>query len=130
MPFNPAYYFPQQYQPAQYQPQMPQMQPVQPQMQQPQAMTPPIRQASIIQISALGDEDQITIQPGSPQMFMTADDLHIVIKTLTPNGASKIYFDKRPPAPEEAPFNPSEYVRKDEIEKLVAGVLAAKEAAE
>ena len=119
MPYNPALYMPQTYQPV-YQPQIPQM-------PQQQAMTPPIRQASIIQINALGDEDQFQLQPGSPQMFMTADDLHIIIKTLGQNGANKIYFDRRPPEPQEPPFNPKEYVRRDEVENIVAAILAEKE---
>lgn len=119
MPYNPALYMPQGYQPM-YQPQM-----IQPPQQQ--AMTPPIRQAAIIQINSIGEEDQFQLQPGAPQMFMTADDLHIIIKTLGQNGSSKIFFDRRPPEPQEAPFDPKVYVRKDEIENIVAAILEGKE---
>ena len=119
MPYNPGLYMPMGYQPVQPMYQTP---PVQ---QAPQMMTPPMRQASIIQINAVGEEEQYQLQPNAPQMFMTSDDEHIIIKTLGANGANKVYFDRRPQMPEEAPFDPAMYVRRDEIKKLVADAVAA-----
>lgn len=102
------------------------------QPQQPAAaatMTPPTIHAEIIQVSSgeQGEKEvaQYPIGAGQSQMFMARDDSTIFIKTATANGYTLDIFDKRPPAPQPAPFDPSEYVRIDALQELVAPAVQA-----
>lgn len=122
MPYNPALYMPQNYNPMFQPTQMPQI----PQMQQPQMMTPPTIRAEIVQID--GGEQAAAAYPvgaGASQMMMERDDSAIYIKTATPNGYTLDVYERRARTPQDAPFDPAEYVRRDEIETLIAAVLAA-----
>jgi hypothetical protein len=115
---------PQQFQ--QYGYQIPQVQPVQNQpIQAQQSMTPPTIRAEIIQLP----EDEIDRYPmaaGTSQMFMTTDDGHIIIKSMYQNGQyDKTYYDKRPPAPPAPVFDPSEYVRKEDVQAYVQQAVEA-----
>jgi hypothetical protein len=113
---------PQQFQQYGYQ-QMPQAQSVQ--QTQAQTMTPPTIRAEIIQLP----EDEIDRYPmaaGTSQMFMTTDDGHIIIKSMYQNGQyDKTYYDKRPPAPPAPVFDPSEYVRKEDVQAYVQQAVEA-----
>lgn len=107
--------------------------PTQPQTQQaanygPQtAMTPPTIHAEIIQVESEEAVDTHPQAAGTSQMYMTRAEDKIVIKTQYANGFDKIIYDKRPPAPPAPAFVPEDYVRKDEITKLVAAAVAALE---
>lgn len=101
--------------------------------QQPAAaasMTPPTIHAEIIQVSN-GEQGELEviqypIGAGQSQMFITRDDSVIFIKTATANGYKLDIFDKRPPAPQPAPFNPDEYVRRDALPGLIAAEVQTK----
>ena len=59
-------------------------------------------------------------------MMIAKDDSFVAVKSVSVNGQSDfVIYDKRPPAPPVPTFNPQEYVRKDEIETLVAAALVA-----
>jgi len=106
------------------------MQPSQtaPQPQQPAAavaMTPPTIHAEIVQVEGEQWATQFPVGVGMPQMMMARDESAIFIKTATANGYTLDVFEKRPPAPKPAPFNPDEYVRLSALPELVAAEVQA-----
>ena len=123
MAYNSSLYFPQSYQP--YNPgyqQMPQVS----QQQQMQMMTPPTIHADIVQVDGEEAASAYPVGAGSSQMMIAKDDSAIYVKTASANGqASLDVFVKRPPAPKEPAFDPSVYVRKDEIESIVRKAIEA-----
>lgn len=72
---------------------------------------------------------QYPVGAGMSQMMIARDETAIFVKTATANGYTLEVFDKRPPAPQPAPFNPDEYVRLSALPGIVAAevqsVLAA-----
>lgn len=90
-----------------------------------QDMTPTIR-AEIKQVDNIEAIDRVPMAGGTSQMFMTKDESAIVIRSMLANGQhSDVIYDKRPPAPPAPKFDPSEYVRRDELETLLSAALAA-----
>jgi len=103
---------------------------VQPAAQQPQpaaavAMTPPTIHAEIVQVEGESSAAQYPVGVGMSQMMIARDDSAIFVKTATANGYTMDVFEKRPPAPKPAPFNPDEYVRIAELPGLVAAEVQA-----
>ena len=103
MPYNP--FFPVNYQPYQ-------------QYQQPQTRT--------VEAIPVDDEDVVLSFPvavGATVMMVAKDDRFVAFKTNGMNGESAIsFYDKRPPAPAQEPFDPSLYVRRDELERIIANM--------
>ena len=126
MAYNPALYFPQAYQP------FPAYQQIQPQAVQtatpPQMMTPPTIHAEIVQVDGEQAAAAYPVGAGASQMMIARDESAIYVKTATANGFSLDVFEKRVKSPQNAVFDPAEYVRRDEVEKLVTGILAAQSA--
>lgn len=99
-------------------------QPAQPAQQQPaQMMTPPTIRAEIIQVDDDGWEnyvDRFPVAGGASQMFMTRSEGKIIIKSAGQTGTLPLtIYDKRPPEPPAPAFDPAEYVRRDEAEKMI-----------
>lgn len=93
-------------------------------------MTPPTIRAEIIQIEDEAAVDRFPLAAGASQMFMTRAEDKIIIKTMGQDGPMPlVVYEKRPPAPPAPKFDPSEYVRRDEVETLVSAALAAQQAA-
>jgi hypothetical protein len=93
-------------------------------------MTPPTIRAEIIQIEDEAAVNRFPVAGGASQMFMTRAEDKIIIKTMGQDGPLPlIVYEKRPPAPPAPKFDPSEYVRRDEVETLVSAALAAQQAA-
>ena len=112
MAYNPQVYFPQN-----YQPQYPQYQPVQ---QQPTG-----RMVEVIPVDNESVAVDFPVSVGSTVEFMAKDDSFVAFKTVEMNGQSSFaIYDLRPPAPPAPAFDPSAYVRRDEIDALVAAVVA------
>ena len=122
MPYNPALYMPQTYQAMFQQPilQGTQMSPANPQM-----MTPPTIHAEIVQVDGEQAAAAYPVGAGASQMMIARDDSAIYIKTATANGFTLDVYEKRVKSPENAVFDPAEYVRRDEVETLVAAAIAA-----
>ncbi len=60
---------------------------------------------------------------GATVMFISKDDHFVAFKTNGMNGESAVtFYDRRPPAPAPEPFDPSLYVRRDELDKLLKGM--------
>lgn len=92
----------------------------QPQQQPAQMMTPPTIRAEIIQIEDEAAVDRFPLAAGASQMFMTRAEDKIIIKTMGQDGALPlVIYDKRPPAPPAPKFDPAEYVRRDEADKMI-----------
>lgn len=103
MAYNP--YFPQPYQPY-----------------QPQTFAPTIR-TEIVQVDNEEAAKAYPVGAGATQMMIARDDSAIYIKSALQNGQySMEVFVKRPPAPEPEPFDPSLYVRRDELAAMLAGM--------
>lgn len=111
--------------PANYQPYNPyqQYQQFQPQqMQQPQQQT---KYVEVIPVDTVQEAEACPMAAGSSFLFFARDDSFIAVKSVGVNGQTTFStYDRRPPAPVAPPFDPSEYVRRDELEKLVAGLVA------
>ena len=121
MIFNNGY--PASYQPFGYNYQQYQ-QPMQNQPQQQQMMTPPTIRAEIVQVDSEEAASNYPVGPGSSQMMIAKDDSAIFVKTAMANGQSALdVFVKRPPTPQKPPFDPSAYVRRDEIAGIINDAL-------
>lgn len=111
MAYNPSMYFPQNY--PMYQ--MPQMAPQAPQS----------RMVDIVPVDSVEAAETFPVAVGATQMMIAKDDSFIAVKINGVNGQSSFaVYDKRPPSPPAPVFDPSEYVRKDEVETLVSAALA------
>jgi len=95
-------------------------------VQQPsQPLTPPTIHAEIVQVDGEADVERWPVNAGASQMFITRDETQIIVKTMGANGPLPLdVYVKRPPAPVAPPFNPAEYVRRDELPELIAAVAA------
>ena len=112
-----------------------------PQMTFPQYQTPiyqpqPVQAAQPVQTSSrmveivpVDSEETAASWPvgvGSTQAMIARDDSFIAFKSVSVNGQTEfVLYDKRPPAPPEPPFDPKVYVRRDELDELVAAAVAA-----
>lgn len=83
-------------------------------------MTPPTIRAEIIQIEDEAAVDRFPVAGGASQMFMTRAEDKIIIKTMGQDGPLPlVVYEKRPPAPPAPKFDPAEYMRRDEADKLI-----------
>lgn len=99
-----------------------------PQGQNQQTMTPPTIRAEIIQVETPDAIDRCSQNPGTTQMYMTKDEQNIIVRTKLANGEhTDVVYDKRPPAPPEPKINPADYVRRDELESLIAEMIRKEE---
>ena len=113
------------YFPVGYQPVYPQNYP----QQAAQNMTPPTIHAEIVQVESEQAAASYPVGAGASQMMIARDESAIYVKTASANGQYVLtVFDKRPPAPPEPVFDPGDYVRRDEIETLIAACIAGKRA--
>ena len=104
-----------------------QQQPTNTQQQgQAQMLTPPTIDAKIIQVDSIEAIDRFPMAAGTSQMYMTKDEQNIVVRSMYANGQhNDDVYDKRPPAPPVPTLNPADYVRKDELQALIADALQA-----
>ena len=125
----PQMYVPQPVMPYQQPPaQMLQQQPATPITNpgQAQMMTPPTIRAEIVQVEDEAAANIFPVGPGASQMMISRDESAIFIKSAMANGQTTLdVYDKRPPAPPKPVFDPSEYVRKDELDERLNGFLEA-----
>ena len=97
-----------------------------PQYQQPVYQQPNTRTVEIVPVDNEDSAAGFPVGMGATQMMIAKDDSFVAVKSVSVNGQSDfVIYDKRPPAPPAPTFNPQEYVRKDEVETLVAAALAA-----
>lgn len=106
MAFNPWF-------PANYQP-------YQPQYQQQSVQT------RAVEAIPVDDENAVVGFPvalGATALFISKNDRFVAFKSNNMNGESEVmFFDRRPPAPAPEPFDPSQYVRRDELDRILKSV--------
>lgn len=119
---DPAYF---RQQGTQQQMQPAQMSGAQQQGAAPQSMSYPTIHADIVQTDDPGVIERWAVTQDRPQMFTNRDETVFIVKSVSGNGVTLDYYDKRPPAPPAPVFDPAAYVRKDELQELLAATLAA-----
>ena len=98
--------------------------------QQQQTAQPASRLVEVFPVEGEADAEKFPVGVGATGMMFAKDDSFIAVKSVGVNGqVSCIFYDKRPPAPPVPAFNPADYVRRDEVEAMIAAALK-KEAAE
>lgn len=88
-------------------------------------MSYPTIHADIVQTDDPGVIERWAVTQDRPQMFANRDETVFIVKSVTGQGVTLDYYDKRPPAPPAPVFDPSAYVRKDELQEILAATLAA-----
>ena len=98
--------------------------------QVPQPMSQPApqhQQSRTVEVIPVANENAVVDFPvpvGVTQEFVAQDDSFVAFKSNGVNGQSDIvYYDRRPPAPPTPAFDPSVFVRKDEIKDIVASMI-------
>lgn len=117
-------YFPTNYQYTQpqpyFQPQSIQMQQPQPQVQQQQQP----KLVEVIPVDSIKEAEDCPMAAGSSGFFFARDDSFNAVKSVGLNGqVSFVVYDRRPPEPPVPQFDPSVFVRKDEVESLVRSII-------
>ena len=120
MAYNPQMYMPQNYA-QQYYPQYQQMQ--QPIQQQQQT-----KLVEVVPVDTVEEAEACPMAAGSSGFFFARDDSFNAVKSVSLNGqVTFVVYDKRPPAPPAPQFDPSAYVRRDEIDALIAAAVARRD---
>lgn len=104
--------------------------------QAPQLMSQPIpqhqQQSRMVEVIPVANESAVVDFPvpvGVTQEFVAQDDSFVAFKSNGVNGQSDIiYYDRRPPAPPTPTFDPAAFVRRDEIDGMIAAAMAAQTA--
>lgn len=114
-PLNYPQFYPQYQQPYQ----MPQyQQPMQQAQQQPSS-----RMTEVFPAASEKAVLEFPVTAGTTQMFVATDDSFIAIKEASVSGQVTVqFYDKRPPAPPEKPFDPAVFVTRDELEQRLAAL--------
>lgn len=114
-PVNYPQYYPQYQQPYQ----MPQyQQPMQQAQQQPSS-----RMTEVFPAGSEKTVLEFPVTAGTTQMFVATDDSFIAIKEASVTGQVTVqFYDKRPPAPPEKPFDPAVFVTREELEQRLAAL--------
>lgn len=114
----------------------PQMYPTYNPFQAPQPMPQPVpqhqQQSRMVEVIPVANEGAVVDFPvpvGVTQEFVAQDDSFVAFKSNGVNGQSDIvYYDRRPPAPPAPAFDPAAFVRRDEIDGMIAAAMAAQAA--
>lgn len=97
----------------------PQYQNYNPYVQQPQQM--PGRYVEVVPVDNAEAAANFPVSVGGTQMMLARDDSFIAVKSVSINGQATLdIYDRRPPA---KPVEPADYVRRDEIDALIAAAL-------
>ena len=66
---------------------------------------------------------EFPVASGSTVLFIANDDSFLAIKEASVTGQVTVqFYDKRPPAPPEKPFDPAVFVTRDELEQRLAAL--------
>ena len=91
------------------------------------AQQPQTKIVEVVPIDTVEEGARIQGQMGGTVLGFARDDSFITFKSVGLNGQDQFFvYDKRPPAPPAPVFDPAAYVRRDEIEGLVAAAVAAR----
>ena len=93
--------------------------------QQPQAQSqqPTSRMAEVFLAANEKAVYDFPVAAGTTVLFVAGDESFIAIKEVSVAGQiSTTFYDKRPPAPQEMPIDPTMYVTRKELEQRLAGL--------
>ena len=86
------------------------------------------QQSRMTEVFAAANEKYVLEFPvaaGTTALFVATDDSFTAIKEASVTGQITIqFYDKRPPAPPEKPFDPAVFVTRDELEQRLAALSA------
>ena len=95
-------------------------------------LVPQHQQSRTVEVIPVANESAVVDFPvpvGVTQEFVAQDDSFVAFKSNGVNGQSDIvYYDRRPPAPPTPAFDPAVFVRRDEIDGMIAAAMAAQAA--
>ena len=116
-PMNYPQFYPQYQQPFQ----VPQYQ--QPMQQAQQAPQPSSRMTEVFPAASEKTVLEFPVTAGNTVLFIATDDSFTAIKEASVTGQITIqFYDKRPPAPAEKPFDPAAFVTREELEQRLAAL--------
>lgn len=68
---------------------------------------------------------EFPVASGTTALFVATDDSFLAIKEASVTGQVTVqFYDKRPPAPPEKPFDPAVFVTREELEQRLAALSA------
>lgn len=99
------------------------------QLQQPQSQTlapqmTPFIDARMLQVNSIAEAEAFRLEPGQSQLFYTADRMAFIVKEQGQTGYNLMIYDRRPPEPQKAPIDPSQFVTWDGLEKRLEAMTA------
>lgn len=96
------------------------------QYQQQQPIQQKAQQSRMTEVFPAASEKTVLEFPvasGSTVLFIANDDSFLAIKEASVTGQITIqFYDKRPPAPPEKPFDPAVFVTREELEQRLAAL--------
>lgn len=99
------------------------------QLTQPQTPAPqmtPYIDARMYEVGSIAEAEAFRLEPGQSQMFYTADRMTFIVKEQGQTGYNLMIYDRRPPEPQKAPIDPSQFVTWDGLEKRLEAISAPK----
>lgn len=91
------------------------------------------QQARYVEVIPVDSEEEVeraAVAVGGTGLFAARNNRFLAVKSVELNGEPTTdYYDLRPPAPKPKPFDPKEYIRRDEIMDILADILNRKEEA-
>ena len=96
------------------------------QTRQPQPIPPtapqmtPYIDARMQEVGSIAEAEAFRLDPGQSQFFYTRDRSTLLIKEQGQTGYNLMIYDRRPPEPQAAPLDPTQYVTREEFEKRLA----------
>lgn len=101
------------------------------QLTQPQTPAPqmtPYIDARMYEVGSIAEAEAFRLEPGQSQMFYTSDRMAFILKEQSQTGYSLMIYDRRPPEPQKAPIDPSQFVTWDGLEKRLEAMTASAQA--
>lgn len=88
------------------------------------------RFVEVIPVDAEEEVDRAQVVVGGTAVFAARDNRFLAVKSVDLTGEPTVdYYDRRPPAPKPKPFDPNEYIRKDELMDIIASIQKREESA-
>lgn len=78
--------------------------------------------------STIAEAEAFRLEPGQSQMFYTPDRMAFIVKEQSQTGYNLMIYDRRPPEPQKASIDPSQFVTWDGLEKRLEAMTAPAQA--
>lgn len=81
------------------------------------------RYVEVVPVDTEEEVDRAQVAFGGTALFTARDNRFLAVKSVDLTGGPTVdYYDRRPPAPKPKPFDPNEYIRKDELMGIIASI--------